>query len=102
MKRPTKQTRTSRLSLQTKLAQVVEQRDAYLEALETIADVLEEVGILDPEEEDEEVADILGAVGVDEEVEADLPPQQDESQHSEDDNPGDESDVCVGDVDPST
>ncbi len=51
MKKP-RQLRSSRLSLQTKLAQVVEQRDSYLEALENIADVLEEAGILDPAEDE--------------------------------------------------
>ncbi len=55
--------RSSRLSLQTKLAQVVEQRDAYLEALETIADILEDAGILDSAEEEEEARE--GEEGID-------------------------------------
>ena len=104
MKRPTKQSRTSRLGLQTKIAQLAEQRDSYLEALETIADILEEVGILDPPEEEEEATDpeeileILSDRGLIHPP--GLPAQQNESQHSEDENPGDEPDIGVGDIDP--
>ncbi len=49
MKRP----RSSRLSLSTKLTQLQRENEALREALETIADILEEVGILDGGDEEE-------------------------------------------------
>jgi hypothetical protein len=42
--------KSSRLSLQTKLNHAEEARDAYREALEDIADILEDVGILEPQD----------------------------------------------------
>jgi hypothetical protein len=42
--------KSSRLSLQTILNRVTEERDAYAQALEDIADILEDVGILEPPE----------------------------------------------------
>lgn len=48
MKKP----RSSRLSLQTQLNRAEEARDAYREALEDIADILEDVGMLEPQEPD--------------------------------------------------
>ena len=49
MKKP----RSSRLSLQAKLSQLQRENEALREALEAIADVLEEVGILEDGEEAE-------------------------------------------------
>lgn len=47
--------RSSRLSLQTQLSQLKKENEEFRDALETIADVLEDVGILDSDEEDDEV-----------------------------------------------
>ena len=79
MKKP----RSSRLSMTTKLTQLQRENEALREALETIADVLEEVGILENEEEIEEIEEP--------EVIEILPlsPDQNPSQHPEDDKPGD-------------
>ncbi|HEU0005378.1 MAG TPA: hypothetical protein VFS12_05240 [Terriglobia bacterium] len=45
--------RQSRLSLQALTAQLKQRNEELQEALETIADVLEDVGILAPEEEED-------------------------------------------------
>lgn len=42
--------KSSRLSLQTTLNRVTEERDAFQQALEDIADILEDVGMLEPQE----------------------------------------------------
>ena len=49
MKKP----RSSRLSMTTKLLSLQRENEALREALETIADILEEVGILDGGDEEE-------------------------------------------------
>ena len=46
MKKP----RSSRLSLQSTLNRVTEERDAFQQALEDIIDILEDVGMLEPQE----------------------------------------------------
>ena len=84
MKKP----RSSRLSMTTKLTQLQRENEALREALETIADVLEEVGILENEEEEEDPeVDIAEIVTTPDPT--CLPPNQNPSQHPEDDNPGD-------------
>lgn len=45
-----KRTKTSRLSLQSTLNRVTEERDAFAQALEDILDILEDVGMLEPQE----------------------------------------------------
>ena len=79
MKKP----RSSRLSMTTKLTQLQRENETLREALETIADVLEDVGILGNEEEIEEFEEPEVIVV------PPSPPEQNPSQHPEDDNPGD-------------
>lgn len=107
MRRQKKQPRSSRLSLQTKLQKMVEERDTYLEALEMIADILEEVGVLDGGEEDpgeEEPGEEEDGVEKEEETEIEeevetaedpqqLPPEQNPSQHPKNDYACDEPDI---------
>ena len=81
MKKP----RASRLSMTTKLQQLQRENESLREALETIADVLEEVGILENEEEEEE----LEIIEPTEDTSPASPPQQNPSQHPEDDKSGD-------------
>ena len=90
----------------TKLQQLQRENESLREALETIADVLEEVGILENEEEEEEIkvieytkdplnpskrhpSDVRGVDVMIEDPPSNLPPEQNPSQHPEDDNPGD-------------
>ena len=56
MKKP-RQPRSSRLSLQIVLNRVTEERDAFQQALEDIADILEDVGILEPQDDPENVGE---------------------------------------------
>lgn len=56
--------RPSRLSIQSRLNQLRRENEELRDALETIADILEEVGILEPpeiEEEDEPEPEIIEA-----------------------------------------
>ena len=49
--------KTSRLSLQSTLNRVTEERDAFQQALEDIADILEDCGILESGEDVEDPPD---------------------------------------------
>lgn len=84
MKKP----RQSRLSQTTRLKNLEQENLNYQDFINDLMTLLEDYNFLEPEDLEEEVEP------EESEVILVLPPaQQDESQHPEDDNPGDETDV---------
>jgi hypothetical protein len=80
MKKP----RQSRLSQTTRIKHLEEENKNYQDFVDDMLTLLEDYNFLEPEEgEDEEEPEVIL-------IPAELPSQQDESQHPEDDNPGDE------------
>jgi hypothetical protein len=82
MKKP----RQSRLSQTTRIKHLEEENQNYQDFIDDLMTLLEDYNFLEPEdlEDEEEPAErTISEVLI-------LPPEQDESQHPEDDNPGDE------------